>query len=166
MRNGPELATATDIVVVDMSSLRLMVDRGRESVTVAHGLEPIVVVPLREIAELLPAASGPADESRLREAVFLLMDRALASGRLTRVTDAAIATRLPVALYNPHTAEVAVGPVPTTRAYSAGVPLPLPESGLVCQLSGDMLVWGDGTELREQNRTFAQMTRVFVAHMG
>jgi hypothetical protein len=156
--------SGTGVVVVDMSALRVQIDHIRQCLTVAVGVEPITVVPLSSSADLVEAALE-GEASQRRELVFHALDRVLASGRLTRLTGG-VASRLPVALYNPYTAEVAIGPVPATQAFSAGAPLPLPAQGLVCELRGDELIWPDGTVLCARERTFAQMTRVFTAHLG
>lgn len=157
-RPSPE---TSDVVVLDMSALRLTLDRARAAVTVANGIEVVAVIPLDELTG--DGGIGTEEDQR-REMVFQALDRTLATGRLSRVGTAGLVERLPVALYNPYTAEVASGPVPTTRAFSAGVPLAIPSDGLICRLAADSLVWADGTRLHEQDRTFAQMTRVFAAH--
>jgi hypothetical protein len=174
MTTPPEHAsdTTTAVVVLDMAALRIALDRPTASVAVLNGVEPVAVFPLASFdlagfdAGFTSRPDGGPDETPRREFVFQVLDRTLKTGRLTRVDAQGAPGRLGVALYNPYTAEVAVGAVPTTRAFSRGAPLPLPAGGLVCTVGSQTLVLPDGTELVEQERTFAQMTRVFAAHVA
>lgn len=155
------------LVVVDMSSLAIELDHSRRALYVRSGTEVAALIPYRQLSDHLQLRLGRAMPKDVRcELVFEALDRTLGVGKLTRADASGVVERLAVGLYNPYTGEVAVGPVPGTRAYSSGAPLGLSARGAICGLDDRGLHWPDGTLLGEQDRTFAQMTRVFAAHLG
>ena len=96
-----------------------------------------------------------------REAAFLAADAALRSARLLRA-----ATRYALALYNPYSADVCVGPTPETKIYSTRQPLTLTLDGTFAEVSGDVLcVHTDGgVELPLYHATIASTSRALVSH--
>lgn len=78
-----------------------------------------------------------------REALLEAMDAALASAVVVRYGDGDDFASLPLALYNPYTAEVAVGPLGSTVAYAAPMPIPLSPAGEVATVNSDQLVVAD-----------------------
>lgn len=95
------------------------------------------------------ADAGPAAE---REAFLDLFDLVLARGRVRRLLagegGVPVMARLPVLLYNPHSAEVACGPVPATRVFSDLEPLEVPAGGVVAHLGDDALTLTASDESR------------------
>lgn len=72
-----------------------------------------------------------------REAFLLGCDAALDYGKVQRVDNKGKLRNFPVGLYNPYTYEVAVKPLPNTRAFSDNRPLEMPADGVASCFTGD-----------------------------
>ena len=107
------------MVVIDLANLRCR-----------HNPTQTAVAANTAQGELLAAVDLPPG-TPTRESAFLAFDAALDRGRVRRVDLDGTTRTLRIALYNPFTAEVAVGPVPKTRVFSAHHRLELPPAGLV-----------------------------------
>lgn len=144
-----------DVCILDLASLRYQRNREHTSLTVYSAL--------REVLAVLEVDPG-LDE---RELAFLGCDAALERARLVRVDPVRGRSRLRVALYNPYTAEVSLGAIPDTRAFTDESPLLVPEDGLVASLDGSgassRLVVA-GRELVPVEHTFTSLTRAYSAH--
>jgi len=117
-----------DIVLFDMAQLVLSRRRAPEVGT------DVVCVDLPNVGTLIEVPV-PSDVSR-REGVFVALDTALAGLELP----AAGGNWCRVALYNPLTRQVAVGPVPVTEVYTDGADLDVPVYGLQAALADGSLV--------------------------
>jgi hypothetical protein len=92
------------------------------------------------------------------------MDEALSSARLSRSVDGE-PTLVRVALYNPFTHQVAVGPLPHTAVFSDGSRVDCPPSGLLASLDEESLTLPRGRALQVvEMGSFSQLTRVVEAH--
>jgi hypothetical protein len=120
-------------VIFDISTVRYRFSSTRTSVT--------ALAPTGELLSVVDLRPGTSE----REAAFLAADAALRGGRVLRGE-----TRCRVALYNPHTAEVALDPVPTTRSFGDHAPLILDIAGTLATL--------DDTGLHVDVRTLARLT--------
>lgn len=95
-----------------------------------------VIVSAPGVPELL-IATVPTIASD-REAVFVALDQVLSSARVPTVDGL-----IPVGLYNPLSADVAVGGTPYTTSYTDGEPLEIDEHGALVALDEHTLVLGD-----------------------
>ena len=118
-------ARTVEVVVVDLSEIDL---------STAHATMTAAV---RSTGQHL--AQVPVDRTRhLRATVAAVLDEALGSARLFRT-----GRWLPVAFYNPATARIALGPIPTGCVLWAGGPIALPPEGAVgqwCERTGELSV--------------------------
>jgi hypothetical protein len=114
------------VCVFDLASLRFSrtSDRGTARVRTAAG-------------ELLASTRGGAALTD-RQVAAALCDQALAGARVIRSVDGCDEA-VPVGFYNPFSAEVAIGALPATAAYSDGRAVPLAVDGTVAALDGDRL---------------------------
>ena len=106
---------------------------------------------------LLGSIELPPGVSRA-EWCFRLLDDVLARCVLTERQNAR------VALYNPYSAEVAVGAVPHTTVFSASTPLPLDAAGTDADLDGGVLTLAGGEQLSIIEPSLEMVTRAFRAH--
>lgn len=110
------------IIIYDMASLKFR-----------WNVERSVLSVISSRSEVLAQTECPEGTSD-REAVFLALDAVLATSRIKR-PDLKGTHR--VGLYNPYTAQVAVGSVPSTSSYSDASPIPVPADGLQALLEED-----------------------------
>lgn len=103
----------------------------------------------------------------LRELALRALDTVLDRTRLLRVfpSDPTNRQRVRVALYNPHTAEVAVNALPATTTYSCGSPLDIPASGALGAIGDGMLMVGTKC-LSQRASSRPALTRSWQAHQG
>ena len=135
------------VLLVDMSTLSYRLDRARREIAVsAPGLPGLCT------------AGVPADVTE-REAVFVGLDETLRSGRVPVGSGWAR-----VALCNPLTDEVAIGPLPDTATHSDGEMLSIPATGLLCSVGSGMLVLPDGRALGRVVPSYASVSRAIAAH--
>lgn len=73
-----------------------------------------------------------------REAVFIALDHVLGQARVPEVGG-----MIPVGLYNPLSADIAVGATPNTTTYGDGEPIALPHAGLIASVENDLLTVDD-----------------------
>lgn len=105
------------VIIYDVASLRYQWDSGRTTATASNAAG--------EVLASVDCAPGTSD----REAAFLAMDAALAGARLRRTDARGVQSYRRVALYNPFTAQVALGSVPRTQVFSDGQALELEAGG-------------------------------------
>ena len=138
----------TPFVLVDMASctFRRSPD-GRSVALLGHSGELLAVV------DAMPNKSTKAIACEA-------FDTALASGRVSRD-----GTLCNIALYNPATFEVAVGPLPDTVAVTDGERIGIPPRGLRCNVRADgTLHVGDRVLGVRRYESFAQLSRAHAAH--
>jgi hypothetical protein len=121
--------TKTNLVVYDMSSLRFTRGEGG-SITMRAGSGEI----------LSTVAQAP---EQLRSAALAAMDAASDTARVWR--GAAICK---VALYNPYTCEISVGPSDRCEVYTCGTALQLEPAGLAGFHDADGIVFESGAVAR------------------
>lgn len=114
-----------------------------------------------ELLAVIDVAPGTAE----REAALAALDAALDRARVPResVLLPGQRVRTRVALYNPYSAEVAVGSLPDTVAYGDGRPLELPATGALGVLDGEVLTVG-ARALARREPTPASLSRAYLAH--
>lgn len=139
-----------ELIICDLATLRYQ--------WVAHRTRLQAVTARGEFLAAVDVRAG-VDE---REAAFLACDAALGRGWVRRD-----GRRLRVGLYNPYSAEVAVGALPDTAVFADQAPVALPVDGAVAVLDDGAepaIVLGDGRRLPRQARTYASYTRAVNAH--
>jgi hypothetical protein len=145
--------------VLDMGSLRFSHDRRSGKLTVFTALDEVIAtVDVR----------GDAVDA---EAVFRGLDIALGHAYLIRPELDDSRKRLRVALYNPHTAQVVIGPVyaegggPRSVTFAADVPLVLPPGGLAGTVAdtGDRMTLADH-QLRPLEYSLADLSQAYRRH--
>lgn len=149
-----------ELCILDLASLRYQWNPTRSAVAVctARG----------ELFSVVDVRPGVSD----REAAFQVCDAALDRSRLTRhdPRDVLRRARCRLGLYNPHTGEVALGPIPNTRVFSAARRLPVPPGGLFGELieadDGRIVVWlpDAQVELQELEPGCRSTLRSYRAH--
>ena len=147
------MARVEHVLVVDLASVRFntVPDGSSVSVQLATG-------------ETVGIVDVDTHRNR-REAAIQAIDAALDRGRVVRHTIAGTKVRARVVFYNPTTAEVAVGALPVTRAYTDRSPLALDVSGQLAELDGDTLRVGSRT-LRLREPSEDALRAAWTAHHG
>lgn len=112
--------------------------------------------------ELLGSVDFNKDTS-VEEAAFLVQDAALATARLKRNDEVGARTLRRLALYNPYTAQVALGSVPRTEVYTDNKALALPADGAVAS-SEDGLLWVGERVLALQEPQYRNALRALEMH--
>jgi len=136
-----------DYVIFDLATLRYRFGAHRASVS--------ALAPTGELLAVVDLAPHHSD----REAAFLAADAALRTGRVVRSGH-----HVRVALYNPYTADVCVGPVPTTKVYCDRQPLVLAPEGLLATLDETGLCVSEDRTLGLFTPTLASTSRKLLAH--
>lgn len=143
----------TTWAVLDHSTLRYVV---APDTVEAHS-------PAGEVLARLPRPDGDhADAAWQRRVALALADAALDQGRVVRETSSG-AQRCGVALYNPHTYEVALGSLPGTRSFTDSAPITLDRFGTAAELAEDGLVV-DGRLLAPAETSREHLVAAFAAH--
>jgi hypothetical protein len=113
--------------LLDMAGIRFSWAKGSSALSVfSSRLEVLAVV------RLDPCLT--TEEMALRG-----LDAVLGGGRVERVLPGGRES-FPLGLYNPYTAEVAIGGMPKTRTYSDRAPMELGEEGCLAEIQGDLIV--------------------------
>ena len=94
-----------------------------------------------------------------KEAAFLAADAALRGARVKRAS-----TLYKVALYNPYSAVICVGPVPHTLVYGDRLPLEIPTTGLVVDVLPDYIEISPTRCLSLRESSLSQVTRDVASH--
>ena len=115
-------------------------------------------------AELLAQVHCPEGTSE-REAAFLALDAALASARIKRTEPGGSRALRRLALYNPYTAQVAVGSVPRTETYGDGHTMDIPLEGLPARIEDDFL-WAGDRMLSQLQFDYEDINAAMAAHTG
>lgn len=134
-----------NILVLDMGTLAFRRESQSTVVVSAPGLPEVVRACVPD---------GCSD----REAVFQALDAALGNARM-----AADGGWLPVALVNPASCEVAVGPVPRTLVFSDGDPIEVPAGGVLARFDDGALVLDGGRRLTPVDESVDAVERALVA---
>lgn len=135
----------------DMGTIRFCWDRHRGALTVYS--------PRREVLGVLALP----ETTTLEEVAFCGYDAALAKGRIERVAVGAGRVRAQVALYNPYTAEVAVGGEGRTRTFADHRLVSLEADGSLVDLDENGL-WVGGRCLPECHRDARALSRAVTAY--
>lgn len=148
----------TDVLVLDLSSLRYQWDADRRFLTAFTSAGEVLAV----------ADAGDLSD---REAVFAACDLALAEGSLLRADRTGELSALPIALLNPYTLEVAVGAVPNTEVFSTSHEFFREEGEWVASRRADGEGAGEylevgGHRFERWEPSFASLTRSLTAHQG
>jgi hypothetical protein len=124
------MSSATDLWLLDLAGIRFSWSRTSRCLSVySSRLEVLAVVRLD--------GSLSTEETALRG-----LDEVLKVGRVERVLTHGREV-YPVGLYNPFTAEVAVGGVPGTRTFSDRKVLDIDDDGALAAVIGSEMVVGD-----------------------
>lgn len=172
-----DVMAGSDLLIVDLASLRYRWDAERTTLTVFSAQ--------REVLAVAAGVGHLSDREAASRACDLVLDRGRVSraaadwdyvdvdvvGEDVHAAAAAAAARgrvrFRVALYNPYTAQVSVGPVPDTEVFSCNRPLQLPAGGLPTTLvqghDGPVLHAGNQV-LTPFNPTLTAITRTLEAH--
>jgi hypothetical protein len=123
----------THWAVIDQATLRFVVGADQVAVHSAAG-EVLATIALPD--------GDPTDAAWQRRCALEAADAVLGQARVVRETPTG-AQRCGVALYNPHTCEVALGALPGTRSFGDGEPLELDRFGSAASVVDDGLLLGD-----------------------
>lgn len=140
-------------IIYDMASLKYRWNADKSALSVFS--------PQAELLAQVQCPKGTSD----REGVFLVLDAALASARIKR-NDAGGARGLRrLALYNPYTAQVALGSVPRTETYGDGHTLSIPAEGLPGRIE-DGLLWVSDRVLSRLELDYEDINAALSAHVA
>jgi hypothetical protein len=148
-----------DLCVIDMATLRVAVPEGADG-TVAvltASNEVVVEFPLDSMFDAL----GQDGTAKPAAVVMEAFDRVLAYGRVLREDASGAVVAHAVALLNPYTNEIAVGPLPRTLTFEwAG---PCPAAGLTATLDGNEMRVGS-TLLEQRLMSRRDLAGIAAAH--
>ena len=126
-----------NLLVLDLACLRF------------HRTGDELAVHAPDLGELARCRVAPGTSDR--EAVFQVLDEALAVARIPTS-----AGSIPVGLYNPLSAEIAIGAVPDTESFTDTEPITLAAYGTIAEYV-DGVVHVDGRTLRPVTATVARV---------
>lgn len=151
-RNRPE-----PTLLVDMATLRYRWGPDRRSCALLLSTGELVVV---------VDVDDPSEDVRV--VAYRALDAALDRGRVQRLRADGRTVTVPVAVYNPFSAEVSVGPVPHTVTFTDEDPLPVPAEGCMVNVHGGRgrRVEVAGRTLLPRELTLTEMTRTQMSHQA
>ena len=146
---------AMETCILDLSQITYSWDKSRRVLTMYS--------PTKEVLAELLFDEEDNREIDDREAAFKVCEKALKKAKLKRHGKDGKIYKVKLALYNPISKEISVGPSDENKIYK-GPALKIPAHGLLAKENTDEILLEDGRQLDIQNPDFNRITRMLYTH--